>query len=210
MPRSISLIGMSNTGKSNWGKAVATVGYTPFCCDDRIEQNLGLYLQAKGFRGIEDVAKWMGQPYEPQSSENQALYLEQETLVMEEAIRELRKGEDRLVIDTTGSVIYTGEAILTALRELSTVILLDAPASLQAELYRRYLLKPKPVIWGEMYKPLEGESSEDALARCYPLLLQSRNEMYRRLAHVVIGYDERRAPDFTVDDFLKKAGIPRE
>jgi len=207
MPRSISLIGMSNVGKSHWREQASTVGFTPFCCDDRIEANLEPYLREMGFAGIEDVAKWMGQPYEPQSPENQALYLAQETLVMEEAIRKLRKDGEPFVIDTTGSVVYTGKEVLTALRELSTIVLLDAPTSLQEELYHQYLANPKPVIWGEMYKPLDGESPEEALARCYPLLLKSRSEMYQRHAHVVLDYDKLRAPGFTVNDFLREIGL---
>lgn len=207
MTKNISLIGMSNVGKSYWREQASAAGFTFFCCDDRIEKNLEPYLRERGFRGIEGVAKWMGQPYEPQYPENQAVYLAQETLVMEEAIRELRKGGERLVIDTTGSVIYTGKAVLTALRKLSTIVLIDAPASLQTELYRQYLANPKPVIWREIYKPLDRETPEDALARCYPLLLRSRSEMYRRQAHVILDYDELRAPGFTITDFLRKIGI---
>lgn len=210
MSKSISLIGMSNVGKSYWREQLSAIGLTPFCCDDRIEQKLKTYLREGGFRGIEDVARWMGQPYESQFSKNQALYLAQETLVMEEAVRELKKGGQRLVIDTTGSVIYTGEAVLAALRELSTIVLIDASESLQAELYRQYVAHPKPVIWKEAYKPIEGETPEDALVRCYPILLHSRSEIYRRLAHVILDYDELRIPGFTSTDFLRKAGISQE
>jgi hypothetical protein len=205
MPQSISIIGMSNAGKSYWRERASAAGFTPFCCDDRIERNLKLILRSREFGGIEEVAKWMGQPYEPQYAANSAVYLEQEILVMEEAIGELRGGGKPLFIDTTGSVIYTGENILSQLRGLSTVVMIETPESLREELYRKYLAERKPVIWAEAYAPLGGESPEETLTRCYPVLLRSRDKMYRREARVILDYCELRAPGFTFDDFLKKS-----
>lgn len=202
--RNISLIGMSNIGKSHWRKEISPLGFTPFCCDDLIKRNLQLRFGADKFQKAEDVARWMGQPYEPQFSVNQVIYLEEEANVMEEIIRELRKCQGRAVVDTTGSVIYLGEEIMSELRELSVVVLLDMPESLQRDFYRQYLSNPKPVIWGDIYQPFSGENPKDALARCYPLLLKSRNEMYQRYAHVIFTYDELRSPGLNGQKFLKE------
>lgn len=205
--QSISLIGMSNVGKSHWRGKLTPLGFAPFCCDDLIERNLYPHLRANGFQGIKDIARWMGQPYEPQSPANQALYLKEESAVMEEIILELRRGRERLIVDTTGSVIYLGEKILDALQKLSIVVLLEAPESLQQDLYHQYLLNPKPVIWGNAYQPLPGENHKDTLARCYSLLLKGRNEMYRCQAQVILDYNELRTPGFSGQKFLEKVEL---
>lgn len=202
--KNCTLIGMSNTGKSFWRQKLESHGFASFCCDDRIEARLEKYLKELGYQGIQDVAKWMGQPYEERSKTNQALYLKQEVEAMKEALAMLRKNDDDIVVDTTGSVIYTGDEIMMELREFSTIVLLDAPESLQNELYKKYIAEPKPVIWGNVFKQLPGESSKDALARCYPLLLKRRNEIYKRHADIILDYDKLRSPDFTTEDFLKK------
>lgn len=203
-PQNISLIGMSNIGKSHWSNKLADFGFTPFRCDDLIERNLEPRLRRQRLKGIGDVARWMGQPHEPHYPENSALYLKAEAAVMNEIIRKMREGNGRFAVDTTGSVIYLGEEILAKLRELSTVVLLNAPESHQELLFQKYCAEPKPVIWGNMYKPLPGEDVKDALARCYPLLLKSRNELYRRHAHAVLDYDTVRAPGFDGKEFLEK------
>ena len=60
-----------------------------------------------------------------------------------------------------------------------------------------------------MYQPLPRETPEEALARCYSLLLQSRNEEYRRWADVTVSYEERRAPGFEIEQFLERIGVER-
>lgn len=203
---SITLIGMSNAGKSYWRRELAQHGFSPYCCDDEIEKLLGPILTDGGYQGIEDVARWMGLPHEEYSRERQRRYLTQELLVMWKAMRQLR-GERKLVIDSTGSVIYTGEQVRKNLRARSLVVLIDVPQSMQDEMYRQFLAKPKPVIWGDVYAPLPGESPEAALARCYPILLQTRNELYHKWAYVVVDRAKLHEPGFGTDDFLKLIGM---
>ncbi len=205
--KNYSLIGMSNVGKSFWRQRLGARGFISFWCDDQIEARLAKYLKKLGYQGIQDVAKWMGQPYEKSFKTNQALYLEQEIAVMKDAVAMLRESDNNVIIDTTGSVIYTGDEVMIQLREFSTIVLLDAPDSLQNELYRAYIAEPKPVIWGNVFKPLPAESSNEALARCYPLLLKRRSEIYKRYADIILDYHELRSPTFTTDDFLRKIGF---
>lgn len=207
MDSSFSLIGMSNTGKSYWREQAASVGFVPFCCDDRIEQLLAPHLETQGFKGIGGVARWMGQPYEPQSAKNQAFYLAQEKAAMREALRALRKSRRPMVIDTTGSVIYLDDDILKELACFTRVVMIGAPSSLQDELYNQYIAQPKPVIWGDAYQPLPGEAPEVALARCYRILLQRRSDKYFHWASVVVDYRELREPGFDIDRFLRKIGL---
>ncbi len=198
---SIALIGMSNLGKSHWALKLDALGYTRVCVDDEIEKLLAPYLVSQGYSGIADVSRWMGQPYDPQFKKHSAIYLQFERQVMWRVVWRMLKGE-KLVVDTTGSVIYCGWPMLSLLWLLGTVVLLDAPESHQQELFEKYIAEPKPVLWGDnTYRPYHGEEPKVALARCYPELLRTRNQRYKRWAQVTLDYFELRRPGFGVGDF---------
>ena len=76
------------------------------------------------------------------------------------------------------------------------VVHLDVGEKKVDELIERFFAVPKPVIWGEFFKPKAGESAHKTLARCYPDLLQERLKRFRADAHVNV-------PVQTMD--LKKA-----
>jgi shikimate kinase len=203
---SITIIGMSNVGKTRLSRLLAeTKGFHRIGCDERIAQKLEHCLAPyKGTTPEQRMAAWMGFPYEPDSLLKQGRYIEEETQVMHEAIRTVCKGSGRFVIDTTGSVVHTDEKVLNDLQEITQIVLLDIPDGYVETLYQRYLKEPKPVIWGDQFRMHHDDDPQEALRRCYPLLLQKRNELYRKIAHVIIAYDVARASSFTVDDFLKK------
>ncbi|RLB19563.1 MAG: hypothetical protein DRG82_00880 [Deltaproteobacteria bacterium] len=73
---------------------------------------------------------------------------------------------------------------------------------MQERLLSAYLEHPHPMVWKGMFSRKPGESSRDALARCYPLLFVSRTRLYRTCAHVTIGYKDLRRKGFSVKDFL--------
>jgi shikimate kinase len=185
---------MSNIGKSHWAKILASKGYTPIACDALIERKLAPELVQQGYAGIGGVARWMGQPFDAQYSLTSAHYLAAERDVMEETLMQLKNGSDRpAVIDTTGSVIYTGDDIESRLRTLTRVVYLEASPAHQAALFDRYVNNPKPVIWGGLYAPHPGEVPAEALKRCFPELLRRRAALYARMAHVIIPYEHHRA-----------------
>src|SRR5258706_6711991 len=117
----ISLIGMSGSGKTYWSEKLAQKGFTIFCCDALIEKKLGVELTSLGYNGIEDVAKWMGQPFSAQYKQTSKRYLQFEQEVMEEFLQFLEKTKDdeNIVIDTTGSVIYLDKNIIKKLSQLT-------------------------------------------------------------------------------------------
>lgn len=201
----ISLEGMSGSGKSFWSKKLAEQGFKLYCCDDLIEAKLDPELKSQGLSGIEDVARWMGQPFDPQYPATSKKYLDFEKQVMEEVLSEVETaGEDEnIVIDTTGSVIYTGPEILNKLRSATKVVYLETPQSVQDQMYRLYLQEPKPVIWGDDFRQQEGEGNMEALARCYPRLLAFRTTQYARLANVTIGHQRQHSPGYGIADFMR-------
>jgi shikimate kinase len=186
-PLRIALIGMSGAGKSHWTKNLAAGGHPVVCCDDQIEARLAPVLKAGGYSGINGVAAWMGWPDSPTYLEREAQYLSEEISTVDEVLSDLEKDSHReLILDTSGSVIYSGNNILMRLRRQMTVIYLAASEDEQQLLIRRYLQDPKPVLWRGAFQPRPGETPHDTVARCYPALISARRQSYEALAHFSI------------------------
>jgi len=78
---------------------------------------------------------------------------------LDEILTELeRQPQKSLVLDTTGSVIYTGNNLLMRLRRQMTIVHLAASAKEQQLLIERYLHDPKPVLWRGAFQPRGGEN----------------------------------------------------
>lgn len=158
--------------------------------DDRIEEKLAPELASQEYRGIGGVAAWMGWPDSPTFREREKKYLEYEVACMSEALNEIEaSGDQGIVLDTTGSVVYTGEEICRRMQNLTTVVYLEASPEEETFLIARYMSHPKPVLWGDRFTPLDGESTPDTIARCYPQLIAHRKHMYKRYAHRVVPMD---------------------
>lgn len=201
----LTLIGMSNCGKTYWSKKLEASGFQRFGCDDIIEKKLEKELRKLGYLGINDVAKWMGQPYDIQYQKTSKKYLEFEKKTLQEIIKVLMTEDEQndLVIDTTGSVIYHGENIIKQLQKLSKIVLLDTPKFVLQEMFTSYIRNPKPVYWGENFNTKENEKFAEALARCYPKLLHFRQNKYRKYADISLDYLFLRKRDLSAPDFLK-------
>jgi hypothetical protein len=196
---------MSGAGKTYWTKKLAAEGWTAISCDDRIEEKLATRLAAGGHSGINGVAAWMGWPDNPKYVEREAEYLEEEIHVLGEVLTELeRESERSLVLDTTGSVIYTGNNLLLRLRRRMMVVYLAASAEEQQLLIERYLHDPKPVLWRGAFQPRKDESAQETVRRCYPALIGARRQSYEALAHCTLQVADLRDPAFDTTALLKK------
>lgn len=201
----IVLIGMSNIGKSYWAKLLEALGYTRVSADVEIGRKLKRRFPGLDFSDTEVMSNWMGQPTDTRYTKNAALYRKYEKQVMWSIIWRILKGE-KLVVDTTGSVIYTGWLVLWVLRTLTTVVLLDAPSSLLEEMREKYFAEPKPVLWGEkgeIFVPFENEDGVVAMRRCYPNLQRTRNVKYHKTAHVVLSPVSFQKPGFTAYELMQ-------
>ena len=186
----LSLIGMSGVGKSYWSQKLATAGFRVISADDRIEKKLSPELAAGGHRGIGGVAAWMGWPNQPTYRERAKKYLECEVKSMAEALDEIQvSGEEGTILDTTGSVVYTGEEVCRQMQSLTTVVYLETSPAEEELLIARYLSDPKPVLWDDQFDQRPGESTKDAIARCYPQLIAHRKKLYGRYAHRIVSMD---------------------
>jgi shikimate kinase len=204
-PLRIALIGMSGTGKTFWTKRLALAGHPSVCCDDRIEQRLRPHLQGGGYSGINGVASWMGWPDTPTYAQREAEYLAEEIAALDEVLTDLERNPSReLILDTTGSVIYTGNNLLLRLRRQMTVVYLAATPEQQKLLIERYLNDPKPVLWRGAFRPKKNETPSETVARCYPMLISARRQSYEALAHCSIPVAELRDSDLDAAVFLAK------
>jgi shikimate kinase len=186
-PLRLALIGMSGAGKSHWTKNLAALGCPTVCCDDEIEARLAPVLKTGGYSGINGVAAWMGWPDSPTYSERESRYLSDEIAVLDEVLSRLEKDSQRdLILDTTGSVIATGNHTLHRLRRQMTVVYLAASNDEAQLLIQRYLQDPKPVLWQGAFRPRPGETPRQTVIRCYPLLIAARRQSYEALAHVTL------------------------
>ena len=154
------------------------------------------------------MGEWMGFPYESNYRAREAKYLAYEGEVLEDILTSLEAGlphlDQNVIVDTTGSVIYTDPALLHRLRQQTTLVYLDTPPEVQGKMRLAYIDSPPPVLWRDKFHQLPGESNEAALARSYPELLASRTRLYKQWAEVTLDYYKLRQPGFTVDDFLNE------
>src|SRR6266567_479283 len=213
-PLRLALIGMSGAGKTFWTKKLAASRFPAVSCDDRIELKLAPRLAAGGYSGINGVAAWMGWPDSATYAQRESEYLAEEIHTLDEILTELEKQPQKsLVLDTTGSVIYTGNNLLMRLRRQMTIVHLAASAEEQQLLTERYLNDPKPVLWRGAFQPKAGEKPLETVARCYPALLAAPRQGYDALAHCTLEVAALRDGSLDGLSFLKmirgKTGSPR-
>jgi hypothetical protein len=203
-PLRLALIGMSGAGKTFWTRRIAESGVPAISCDDVIEQRLAPRLARGGFSGINGVAAWMGWPDSPTYAEREAQYLSEEIATLDEILSELEKDSSKsLVLDTTGSVIYTGNHLLHRMRKLMTVVYLAATDAEQKLLIERYLNDPKPVLWRGAFVANTGEAPRETVARCYPHLIAARRQSYAALAHATLPVAALRELPHRAEGFLQ-------
>jgi shikimate kinase len=203
----LSLIGMAGAGKSYWSERLAEQDFRRFCCDDLIAGKLAPDLRRPD-GGVMDLGEWMGFPYMTDYSNRESRYLTCETEVIRGILKYLQgpepDPEEDLVVDTSGSVIYTGDDLLEELGRRTTIVYLHTPPEVQESLLESYLSRPHPMLWRGMFIKEDGETTDEALVRSYRRLFSSRERLYERHAQVTIDYYGRRHKDFGVKDFLRR------
>jgi shikimate kinase len=217
----IALIGMSGAGKSFWSAVLQRHGFEVFCCDDHIGRRLAAAGEI-GDASLEQLGQWMGFPFEPDFDRREARYLSLENAIMDRLLSDLEalpggKAAPDLVVDTTGSVVYTGDAIMQRLQRQAVVVYLAPPPTHHVVLRRAYEENPRPVIWHGHFSKRQGETNPHALKRCYASLLAERDKLYRRYAHLEIQWTPAAGPTPAADTllapvtaFLNKQGASRD
>jgi shikimate kinase len=199
----LAFIGMSGTGKTFWSRRLAEAGHRIVSCDDVIARRLAEHLPEGSRAGINDLAAWMGWPDSATYAEREAQYLSEEIGALDEVLSGVEAAPEKsLILDTTGSVIYTGNNLLLRMRRNMTVVYFAASATEQQLLIERYLSDPKPVLWKGAFQARAGEAPRETVARCYPALLEARRRSYEVLAHVTLPVAELRTAAYDGEQFL--------
>jgi shikimate kinase len=148
---------------------------------------------------------WVGFPYEETHAERAKLYFETEIEVMQEIVDLLSKTDRQtnIVIDTSGSAIYTPPSLMEKLSQLTKMIYLAVTPEMINMMLNKYLQKPVAVLWNGMFEQREGETITKSFARCYPKLLSSREDLYRKYSHQIIGPEIHRSSSLTVQSFIE-------
>ncbi len=159
------------------------------------------------------LGEWMGFPFQDGYQKREELYLSTEKQLMAEILDWIDENacvdsDENVVLDTTGSVIYTGENLLERLKSLTTIVYFTVPAVIREAMLRQYLSNPRPVLWRGLFNIEPGETVEEALFRSYNALLDSRELAYRELSGIEIDYFKRNSPDFRISDLLEIAIQP--
>lgn len=193
---------MSNCGKSHWSRQLKQHrGYHVVSVDEQIELAIEPELRALGYAGIQGLAEWMGFPSDSRFQENQNVYLSHEEHITGSTAPEPGKNN---VLDTTGSVVYLKKDTLERVRRKYLVVHLEASDDMLEMMTSNYFEVPKPVVWGDAYRPREGEQPMKAMRRCYPELLRERRKRYAAMAHVTVPASVSLARGLTVDDFMAR------
>lgn len=171
----IAFIGMSNIGKSYRTRELgAEKGFETYTVDAHICDAIGIPTE-------EEMAVWLGYPYEAQFQKHQQEYLNVEEQLTKTA--PIPEGKN-FALDTTGSAIYLSEDTLNFLRENFLIVHLETPERSKQEMLQKFFAQPKPLTWGDIFDQDENESTEEALRRCYPKLLEYRTKQYEELGDV--------------------------
>jgi hypothetical protein len=199
----LAFIGMSGTGKTFWSRRLAEAGHTIVSCDDLIGRRLAEHLPNGDRAGINDLAAWMGWPDSANYATREAQYLAEEIGALDEVLTDVEQNPKKsLILDTTGSVIYTGNSLLLRMRRDMTVVYFASSQVEEQLLIERYLSDPKPVLWRGAFNARAGESPRETVARCYPALIAARRRSYEVLAHATLRVADLRTASYDVETFL--------
>jgi len=190
----VALIGMSNIGKSYTGMRLATDYDMSLIEVDK------LIWQELGQGSMDDFAAWQGQPYSDGYAEREAESIALETKATAKALRTDARNP---LLDTTGSVIYTGADVLDTLKAQYYVVHIRASRDAVNRLKIQYFKQPKPLIWAGHYRKIDGKTPDQSILECYPDLLASRAKAYSAAADHTLESSFILNPDIGIADIYE-------
>src|SRR3989344_7395311 len=182
----ITFIGMSGIGKTHRALQFVSLGFRHRSCDTMIASRVS---SLASLHNVTDVGVWMGQPYSEGYRGREQQYLKLEDAATKDILGTI---EGNTVIDTTGSVVYVPKNTQQRLKKDSLVVYFEANREMYQRMLDVYLDDPKPVVWGDVFRVVKGESEQATFKRCYPILLESRAKKYKELADITVPHEVMR------------------
>jgi shikimate kinase len=190
----VAFIGMSNIGKSYTAMRLATkYDFSLIEVDKIIWENLG-------HDSMDAFAEWQGHPYTDGYNNRERQSISLETEATRKALSTPKRNP---IIDTTGSVIYTGKDVLKTLNDDYYVVYIEAMEEHIERLKIQYFKQPKPLIWAGHYEKIDGKSETESILECYPKLLASRGRAYKSHADVTLPSTMILNADVTIEDIFE-------
>lgn len=185
----IIILGMSGSGKTHWSKLLSKrYGYPHVEFDELIGKSPELADFIRGIPGkdaAEKMANHFGMPWSEGFQAKEEAYLMIEKKVMS---RKLPRGS---IFDLTGSCIYHPDS-LKSISSTGLVICLETSQEKKLEMLDTFIRHPKPVCWKGLFEKRKNETNEQALSRCYPILLAHRAKLYAQFTDVALHYSVHR------------------
>jgi shikimate kinase len=204
--RPLVFVGMSGVGKSHLSRLLGTIGHRVFDVDTLIAGALGdLVKPAPDESPVHALGRWMDMPWTDGFEAREAQYLALEERITAQCFDEAFASTVPTVVDTTGSVIYLSAPLRARLREAGRVVYFHTPESDRARMREQYLQDPKPVCWGGLFRREGDETPRETTERLYPRLLETRDALYRTLAHELVEGPELR--DVTATALAARLGV---
>jgi shikimate kinase len=179
----VSIIGMSNSGKSYYSARLAKeLGVVWFNIDGMIQRKL------KDELGGASIADWLGVPEEKSYRTRADRYLALESEALMETLDCIPAiGDLPAIVDTTGSLVYLSSRILERLSLETRVVYLETPCGKSYEQSEGEFDIAKPVIWPPTYSKQYNSvrTSRDRVNRL-KALFKEREASYRALARTTI------------------------
>jgi shikimate kinase len=194
------IFGMSGSGKTHWSRLLSKrYGYPHVEFDELIGASAELTDLIRGIPGkdaAEKMANHFGMPWSEgfQAKEGKYLIIEKKAMS-----RKLPRGS---IFDLTGSCIYHPDE-MEAIRATGLMVYLETNPEKQKEMLEIFLAHPKPVCWKGVFERRDNETNEQALSRCYPLLLAHRSKLYAQFADVALPYPVHKNLK-SADDFAQE------
>ncbi|MDF2461652.1 MAG: hypothetical protein K0S68_1055 [Candidatus Saccharibacteria bacterium] len=185
----VALTGLPSVGKSERGRQLAAIGFEHLECDTDIAHRLSAEYGIE-LNDVDDVAGWMGMPNVQGFVNREARYLYHEAAVLREVTARLQRAPSNIAVDTTGSSVHVGQKIFRRLQSVALVVYLEASPELRDELFRRFVERPKPILFDRFWRPFPPEPLDESLRRCYGNLVEWREREYPRFADVILPVEE--------------------
>lgn len=198
----LTLVGMSNCGKTTLSLELQKLGYKRFFADSELISELGL-------DGEEDLANWLGLPYEDKYQKNSKLLLDLEAKITKKLLLDSLLCQNKgikTVIDTSGSFAHAPDKLIKLIKKHSKIVYLGQHEEAFETMFERFVKIKKALVCGNKinFEVRKTEYEDTAwLKNKYSDLLTFRSLQYTNMADKIVYMDKFLDSNLTTKSFLE-------